>query len=283
MPSAYESVAIAQVMFYVPVIPITICILVKNWSIGARISRLSWFTLTILSLVRYIGGILVIVKKSHPDNAGLTIATVVLLNVGLVPLIMSTLGMIGVVLSLNNEKYYFINKTMIIVRLLFVTAFTLFAVGRAISLDGHSTSDNLVKAGYILFIATVVVIIANCLYIRCQKSKLEPRSDIYLRGVTFAIPFLILRAVYGVLSAFLTPYTWSPLDGSAVAFALMALLPEYVTILIYAYLGFHRFRENSVSSTEPLDNRGDQLPKYAPAQLSDLGRGERVGHLDYRR
>ena len=47
--------------------------------------------------MRFTGGILVIARKFDPDNFGLTIATVVLLNVGLIPLIMSTFGMIGIV------------------------------------------------------------------------------------------------------------------------------------------------------------------------------------------
>lgn len=36
--------------------------------------------------------------------------------------------------------------------------------------------------------------------------------------------------------------TWNPLFGSAVAFALMALLPEYVVLVVYTYLGFYRKR-----------------------------------------
>jgi hypothetical protein len=50
MPTKHESVAIAQTIFYVPIIPITIYILVKNWTIGPRMSRLSWFTLAVLAL-----------------------------------------------------------------------------------------------------------------------------------------------------------------------------------------------------------------------------------------
>ena len=50
MPSYHESVAIAQTIFYVPVIPTTIYIVAKNWSIGPRISRMSWLTLAVLSL-----------------------------------------------------------------------------------------------------------------------------------------------------------------------------------------------------------------------------------------
>jgi len=80
----------------------------------------------------------------------------------------------------------------------------------------------------------------------------------YLHGTTMAVPFLVLRIIYAVFSAFLTPNTWSPLVGSAVAFALMALLPEYITIAIYMYLGFHRIRETAVDSGEAASNGGDQ-------------------------
>jgi hypothetical protein len=50
MPSQHEAVAIAQTVFYVPIIPTTIYILVKNWKIGPRMSRMSWFTLAVLAL-----------------------------------------------------------------------------------------------------------------------------------------------------------------------------------------------------------------------------------------
>jgi hypothetical protein len=65
---------------------------------------------------------------------------------------------------------------MIVFRLLFVTALTLFIAGGAISLDGHSTGDNLVKAAYIIFTAIVAIIIAITLHLRVQKSKLAPKS-----------------------------------------------------------------------------------------------------------
>jgi hypothetical protein len=67
---------------------------------------------------------------------------------------------------------------MIVFRLLFVTALTLFIAGGAISLDGHPTGDNLVKAAYIIFTAIVAIIIAITLHLQAQKSKLPPRSVI---------------------------------------------------------------------------------------------------------
>jgi hypothetical protein len=47
--------------------------------------------------VRLVGGIIVIALSSNPDNIGLTIGAIVLLNVGVIPLIVSTVGLIRLV------------------------------------------------------------------------------------------------------------------------------------------------------------------------------------------
>ena len=67
---------------------------------------------------------------------------------------------------------------MIVFRLLFVTALTLFIAGGAVSLDGHSTGNNLVKAAYIIFTGIVSIIVAITLHLRVQESKLAPWSII---------------------------------------------------------------------------------------------------------
>jgi hypothetical protein len=65
---------------------------------------------------------------------------------------------------------------MIVFRLLFITALTLFIVGGVVSLDGHTTGDDLVKAAYIIFTAIVAIIVGITLHLRVQKSKLAPGS-----------------------------------------------------------------------------------------------------------
>jgi hypothetical protein len=54
-----------------------------------------------------------------------------------------------------------------------------------------------------------------------------------------AIPFLIIRTVYALLSVFATSLDskWDTIYGSAVVFALMALLMEYVAVCIFVYTG----------------------------------------------
>ena len=59
---------------------------------------------------------------------------------------------------------------------------------------------------------------------------------------------MAVRTVYGLLYAFTDSnlYSiWDPIFGSAVAFALMCLLVEYVALCIYLWLGFHRMRESA--------------------------------------
>lgn len=45
-------------------------------------------------LVRFVGAILIIVEEQNQGNRSLIIATIVLLNIGLIPLIMSLLGIV---------------------------------------------------------------------------------------------------------------------------------------------------------------------------------------------
>jgi hypothetical protein len=63
-----------------------------------------------------------------------------------------------------------------------------------------------------------------------------------------SMPFLILRCVYGLLTQFNSesPFsTWNPLFGSVAAFAVMAVLPEFIIVGFHIWLGFYRIRNLS--------------------------------------
>lgn len=56
-------------------------------------------------------------------------------------------------------------------------------------------------------------------------------------------PTLVLRTLYGLLFAYTITdedTMWNPLDGSIAIFVLMGLIPEYITLVLYVFLGFHR-------------------------------------------
>lgn len=96
-------------------------------------------------------------------------------------------------LSSSVEIHNSFSKLMIIVRLLFIAALSLLVAGGAISLNGNSIGDNLVKAAYIIFTAILSAIIAMILHLRFQKSKLVPKSLIVrIRGTWFMHSYKIL-------------------------------------------------------------------------------------------
>jgi hypothetical protein len=48
----------------------------------------------------------------------------------------------------------------------------------------------------------------------------------------------MIRCLYGIVSYFANdPITWSPLYGSIPAFVCMALIPEYIILIIYFVVG----------------------------------------------
>jgi len=58
------------------------------------------------------------------------------------------------------------------------------------------------------------------------------------RGTGAAIPFLIIRIAYAFLSVFHpSSKEWEPLYGSVGAFVGMALIPEYIVLVVYIGVG----------------------------------------------
>lgn len=61
----------------------------------------------------------------------------------------------------------------------------------------------------------------------------------------------MVRSAYGVLQVVFqheTGAVWNPLYGSVVAFALMALLTEYIAVGIFFYVGFSMMPDRGVMS-----------------------------------
>lgn len=150
-------------------------------------------------------------------------------------------------------------------RLCIFVAIALLAAGGGVSSIGTSsamnTSRTLTLVGYIVFAVMLVVLIAMMAFFWRKKHTLLPSSQAVchhppesmihkefanmvfqvLRGGLLASPFLIVRTVFGLLEVALENSSTSPFNpiaGNAVAFGLMALLPEYLVVLTYIYTGF---------------------------------------------
>lgn len=91
MLDAHTSLGIAQVVFYVPIVPLAIYLIVRNW---AYRPRMAWWPMVPLSLMRLVGGAITIVLEERQKDIGLYVAAIVLLNVGAIPLVVANLGQI---------------------------------------------------------------------------------------------------------------------------------------------------------------------------------------------
>lgn len=113
MLNSHQSLGIAQIVFYVPIVPTAIWLMKRN---GRIRPRLAWWPLIPFSLsapsrtprkrlynisnpfeiVRLAGGPVLIAFEQNP-SIGLYVAAIILLNVGVVPLIIATLGYVRIV------------------------------------------------------------------------------------------------------------------------------------------------------------------------------------------
>ncbi|KAL6863615.1 hypothetical protein J3F83DRAFT_767244 [Trichoderma novae-zelandiae] len=237
MLNPHESLGIAQIIFYVPIVPTAIWLMYRNGQIRPR---LAWWPLIPFSL----SGPVTIALEQSP-SIGLYSAAIVLLNVGVVPLIIATLGFVRIVLLDNYASPSRAKTITALMRGAIITAIGLLAAGGGTASVGTPfamyLSRTLTLVGYIAFAVMHVLLIGVMGFYWRRRDSLLPSSRTVLRGGLLAAPFLITRTVFGLLQVALQNSSSSPFNpvvGNAVAFALMALLPEYIVVLAYLYTGF---------------------------------------------
>ncbi|KAM3443776.1 hypothetical protein MY4824_000224 [Beauveria thailandica] len=249
MPNAHTSVAIAQVVFYAPVVPLIVHLFSRN----ARIRpRMAWWPLIPFSLFRLAGGIVTIIAEKQPGNTGLWIAALVLLNVGVVPLIVANLGLTRLIIQDNHASKPAYTHLVKALRLLFLVAILLLVGGSSTASVNAHLSRALTLAGYAVFALELLLLTATQLWVfysstRHRAAPLLPSSRRVLAATLAASPLLAVRTAYGLLEVARQGggggggepgSAWNPLTGSALAFALMALVPEYVVLVGWVFVGY---------------------------------------------
>lgn len=173
MLSPRIDLGIAQIVFYVPFVPIAIFLFIRNWKYRPR---MAWWPMVPLTLMRLAGGIITIVFEKRP-SIGLYIAAIILLNVGAIPLIVATLGQIRIILIDNYSHSPWSTRIAKGIRLSFVGAVALLVAGGALSSVSQNTSRILSLVGYIVFAVVLGVLIAMELWFFWKRSELIPHSQ----------------------------------------------------------------------------------------------------------
>ena len=82
-------------------------------------------------------------------------------------------------------------------------------------------------------------------------------------------PLLCLRLIYFCLAIFnleSADKIWNPLTGSVAALVCMALIPEFVTVLVYLWVGFTMDPKGTVGETTI------SFPKHSGPRNSEEGK-----------
>lgn len=244
MYSGHSRIGIAQISFFMP------CTIAAAYLLFIRHKRLRapWYFLLFFSLVRVATGICVVLHEDHPTNTGLTVVAAVLLALGVVPLLFTTLGLIHIILDANIKATAFFKRLIPLLRMLFLVSASLIVAGG--SMQGVTNFEslikagqNLIKAGYITVALSIMVLFIFQVYVHNEGERyyLTSSSKLILKALIITDILLMIRIIYSFLSIFCVNINntyWSPLYGSVTAFAIMVLSTECIIVGTFVVVGF---------------------------------------------
>ncbi|EKM60756.1 uncharacterized protein PHACADRAFT_246870 [Phanerochaete carnosa HHB-10118-sp] len=246
-------VSAIEIVVYIPLAALSVCLLVKY-----GFKREGWLYLLILSIIRIAGGITHIIAQEQA-NPSTTLETVVTIleTSGVSPLLIATVGFLTTVKQNAFEDGHLLHKGLRLMGLLSSVALLLTIVG-GVNIGSNTSSDdvskinsgnNLRHIGVILFVVQFVLTVLVTFFIWSKISQIMKHRRTLLKAITLSLPFLGVRVLYTILSAY------SPLGipgvtsgspslakfnstrGDFGIWLIMSPIMEFIVIVIYVTVG----------------------------------------------
>ncbi|KIO07482.1 hypothetical protein M404DRAFT_136374 [Pisolithus tinctorius Marx 270] len=233
-----------------------------------------WILLVMFSLIRIIGGaLLVAAEEITPAVTGLYIGGYALEASGLSPLLLSTLSLLQQTTQTPDGQLKY-GRVFRLLHLVGIGALALTIAGISIS---SSSGTTMRRAGVLLFAALYIILVIGTLAQWATKQQVMKYRKQLLIAISVALPFLAVRTLYSVLSAFSSSTfivtdsttTTSTLDGALAKFNLitgewqiffaMDMLMEYICVLIYVFAGLKLKLDQDYELQDH-----DEYPLYRP-------------------
>ena len=205
-----------------------------------------WLYLVVLSILRIIGAAAVIYSETKNDyTQSLIEVAAITSSIGLAPLL---LALSGIIARVNNGmSSRGLNTTIFrVIQLVGVAALVLAIVGGVKVIGGASdphssstkTGQHLMEASYILFLALYIFVAGVTILTSTRRGDMLPGEHTLLYAGLAALPFILVRALFGVLVAFAKPGgTFYIEDVNVYCEAFMQFLMEAITVTIFAIAG----------------------------------------------
>ncbi|KAJ3556317.1 hypothetical protein NM688_g2095 [Phlebia brevispora] len=283
---ARGDVSVVELIIYVPLLFITIFLIVRH---GIR-KDLGWVYLVLLSIIRIVGGITHIAYESSSKPAkNLHIIASVMEASGVSPLLLASIGFLGTVKQYGFEDEMRLQLVFRLLHLAANVALILAIVGGVKAGTDTDISDiqngiSLRHAGVILFVIVFVFIALITGYLWANKSRVLMQRRKLLLAVTSTLPFLAVRVIYTVCSAFAPTgipgvtsgnaslASFNSLTGSFVIYLIMSVLMELIAVGIYVTAGvLLPLHKDYASSAPGWDGEEDGMKLKPPAAVYAAG------------
>ncbi|KAI2626601.1 hypothetical protein GGR54DRAFT_591635 [Hypoxylon sp. NC1633] len=235
-----NNISIAQIVVFAPALLVATWLAVRH-GFGRNAG---WLYMILFSLARIIGAALQLATISDPTNTGLYIGALTLQSIGLSPLIMVQLSLIGRALGTLRKSTTSLvtEQRMRLIHLVALVGLILGAVGgsqssQSIGETGKYTPSSLSQAGIGLMIAAYVLLVLSTIVVATQISSVESGEKRLVLAVGLSLPFILVRLVYSAESILGNNPDFSQFSGNADIFLGMSVVMEMIVVVIVEGIG----------------------------------------------
>ncbi|KAI9851329.1 MAG: hypothetical protein M1838_003970 [Thelocarpon superellum] len=239
-----DSLAVATIIIYIILIqPTVYCLWRHGWP-----GFLGWFYLQVLCVVRIVGNALDLQAGTSATSTS-NLKILILSSIGLSPLLLATTGILHEARLARNPSPRLGRKfewCVVIKYHFFVSgALGVLIAGIVFLQSGKhfSTAATLLKLGAALLVIcwALVVVWAGLSVITGDQDQTSPAyadGTKLLPGVFVALPLLLLRLIYGIVSLLLLLYhPTSAFLSSVAAKACLSVVPEMLIVIGFVFVG----------------------------------------------
>ncbi|KAI9892600.1 MAG: hypothetical protein M1814_001293 [Vezdaea aestivalis] len=269
MLSQKESLAIAELVFYIPALFISIYVSIRHGFGRAR----GWLFLIILSVLRISGGGVTIALSMH-YNRTLYGWAAALSSVGLSALLLAQHGILSRCFEVMPPNKALSSRIVRLLVLLPLVGLILSIVGATKFSTDLAESHTLLKAASVIYLVVWLIQATLCAFLIIFLRYIPHGEHILVYAVTAAVPFLFIRCLYSILSTFVTSTNiFGLFDGRVDILAGMAIAMEFIIVTVF--LGAGIMAPVIPRSATLLGNKRQQLD-YDESHLSP----QESGHVE---
>ncbi|KAI9816575.1 MAG: hypothetical protein M1827_001707 [Pycnora praestabilis] len=274
--------SIAQLVFYIPVLPLAVWFMVKQHI------YMAWIYTAALALIRIIGSG-VQLKSQTDDSASLIKIGAILSSVGISPLLLVMCGLLSRVNKSLPDRNRLPHLIFYVFHVAIMLGLVLIVVGGVDSYkNGVYKVNSKSKIGCIVFVA-VLVAQATVMLLQLPRIKHAMTGGHSEKRILFAvaasIPFFAVRILYSIIGNFGGSMSFNPIEGNVIIEAFMVTMEEFIIVALYIILagfmapterqlGHYSGKEGGSVPMRPQQyQNGPPAPYQAPPQQVYQGNG----------